>query len=118
MLPGKRAIRVGDLILKEIAFLLLEKVKDPRVKGVTLTGIKLSDDLKSAKIYFSALGETEEIKKAGAGLQSACKFIKREIGKSMELRYVPHLEFIHDTSLANGSRMEKLFEQLRETEKD
>ena len=118
MLPGKRAVRVGDLILKEIAFLLLEKVKDPRVKGVTLTGIKLTDDLKSAKIYFSALGEQEEIERAGSGLESACRFIKREIARSMELRYVPHLEFVHDTSLANGSRMEKLFDKLRETEKE
>lgn len=117
MLPGKRAVRVGDLILKEIAFLLLEKVKDPRVKGVTLTGINLTDDLKSAKIYFSAMGGPDEIKRAGSGLESAGKFIKREIGRSMQLRYVPHLEFVHDTSLADGSHMEKLFERLRETDK-
>ena len=117
MLPGKRAVRVGDLILKEIAFLLLEKVKDPRVRRVTLTGIKLTDDLKSAKIYFSALGEQQEIERARSGLESACRFIKREIGRSMQLRYVPNLEFVHDTSLANGSRMEKLFEELKETDK-
>ncbi len=118
MLPGKRAVRVGDLILKEIAFLLLEKVKDPRVRRVTLTGIKLTDDLKSAKIYFSALGEQEEIERARSGLESACRFIKREIGRSMQLRYVPNLEFVHDTSLADGSRMEKLFEELKETDKE
>ena len=118
MLPGKRAVRVGDLILKEIAFLLLEKVKDPRVKGVTLTGIKLTDDLKSAKIYFSALGEKDEIERARSGLDSACRFIKREIGRSMQLRYVPNLDFVHDNSLAEGSRMEKLFEELRETDRE
>ena len=118
MLPGKRAVRVGDLILKEIAFLLLERVKDPRIKGVTLTGIKLTDDLKSAKVYFSALGGQEEIERAGSGLESARGFIKREIAGSMQLRYVPRLEFVHDTSLAEGSRMEKLFEKLRETDKE
>ncbi len=118
MLPGKRAVRVGDLILREIAFLLLEKVKDPRVRGVTLTGIKLTDDLKSAKVFFSALGEQEEIERARSGLDSARIFIKREIGRSMQLRYVPNLDFVHDTSLANGSRMEKLFEELRETDKE
>jgi len=118
MLPGKRAVRVGDLILKEIAFLLLEKVKDQRVRGVTLTGIDLSDNLKSARIYFSAMGGEEEIKRAGAGLESASKFIKREIGRNMQLRYVPKLKFVHDTSLADGSHMEKLFDKIRETEKD
>jgi ribosome-binding factor A len=56
MLPGKRSVRVGDVILKEVAFLLLEKVRDPRVQGVTLTGVRLSDDLKLARIYFQRHG--------------------------------------------------------------
>ena len=118
MLPGKRAVRVGDLILKEIAFLLLEKVKDQRVRGVTLTGIDLTDNLKSARVYFSIMGGPDEIERAGSGLESACRYIKREIGRRMQLRYVPDLKFIHDSSLANGSHMEKLFEKMREAEKE
>ena len=117
MLPGKRSLRVGDLILREIAFLLLEKVKDPRVQGVTLTGIHLSDDLKRAKIFYSVVGDQQQIEKARAGLNSAKGFIKREIGIRMELRYVPEISFAHDPSLEGGSHMERVFEKIREAEK-
>jgi len=117
MVPGKRAVRVGDLILREVAFLLLEKVKDPRVQGVTLTGIRLSNDLKQAKVFYSVLGEDVQIEQALKGLNSAKGFIKREIGNRMELRYVPEISFVHDPSLKEGSHMEQVFEKLRESEK-
>ncbi len=117
MASGKRATRVGDLILREIAFLLLEKVKDPRVRGVTLTGIRLSNDLKQAKVFYSVLGEQVEIEKALKGLNSAKGFIKRQIGTRMELRYVPELLFVHDASLEEGSHLERVFEKMGAFEK-
>jgi ribosome-binding factor A len=112
MLAGKRALRVGDEILKEIAFLLLERVKDPRVRRVTLTGIRLSDDLRLARIYYSVMGDSGVIEAARAGLDSAKGFIKREIGIRMTLRYVPEIRFIHDASLETGTQMDKLFEEM------
>jgi ribosome-binding factor A len=114
MLSYKRAKRVGDNILKEIAYLLLFKVRDPRVKGVTVTGIHLSDDLRHAKVYYSVMGSTEDVKTAQAGLDSAKGFIKREIGLRMELRYVPDLMFIYDPSLKWSSKVEELIEQIKE----
>ena len=116
MATGKRAVRVGDLILREMAFLLLEKVQDPRVQGVTLTGIRLSNDLKQAKVFYSVLGGQGEIEKALEGLNSAKGFIKRQIGTRMELRYVPEILFVHDASLESGSHMERVFEKLGPSE--
>ena len=116
MLAGKRAVRVGDHILREIAILLLEKLEDPRVQGVTLTGIRLSDDLKAARVYYSVMGEKEQIGRSQAGLDSAKGFIKREIGLRAALRYVPEITFVHDTSLEKGSHMDKLFEEIEKAE--
>jgi ribosome-binding factor A len=116
MLAGKRAKRVGDQILKEIAVLLLEKVRDPRVEGVTLTGIHLSNDLKLARVYFSVLGGQKGVDRGQKGLDSAKGFIKREIGHRMDLRYVPELMFLHDRSLESGSRLERILEKLKEEE--
>lgn len=113
MLAGKRSKKVGDEILKEMAFLLLESVKDPRVRQVTLTGIKLSSDLKNARVYYSVLGGEQEIQRAQSGLDSAKGFIKRRIGAKMSLRYVPEIVFEHDPSLERGSEMERLFESIR-----
>lgn len=111
-------MRVGDQILREIAVLLLEKVKDPRVRGVTLTGIHLSNDLKEGKVYFSVLGDRNHINSVQRGLESAKGFIKREIGLRLSLRYVPEIKFVYDSSLEKGSQMDRLFEELRREEKE
>ena len=113
MLAGKRAIRVGDILLKELADLLMRRVRDPRVTGVTLTGIRVSNDLKHAKVYFSLIGDEQAIMEVQEGLESAKGFIKREIGQRMELKYVPDIVFKHDPSLATGERMEKLFQNMK-----
>lgn len=114
--PSKRAIRVGDAILREIATIILEKTKDPRVRGVTLTGIHLSNDLKSARVFFSALGGADEIKQAQSGVDSAKGFLKREIAARMELRYVPDITFVHDPTLQHADRLEALFDKIRKEE--
>ncbi len=113
MLAGKRAVRVGDQLLKEMAELLMKKVNDPRVKRTTLTGIHLSDDLKHARIYYSVLGGDQAVREAQAGLDSAKGFIKRELSLRMALKYIPEIIFKHDRTLEMGDHMEKLFETLK-----
>jgi len=117
MLSGKRATRVGEQILKFIAGLLVEEIRDPRVKRVTLTDINLSDDLKNARIYFSVIGAEDEVKKAIIGLESAKGFIKRKLAKGSQLRYVPNIFFEYDPTLATGNRLEQLFNKI-ETEEE
>ncbi len=116
MLAGKRALKVGDQILKEMSFILLDRVTDPRVKGVTVTGIKLSNDLKRARVFFSVIGDENLLNEAQAGLDSAKGFIKREISSRMSLKYTPEIIFMYDSSLKYGSDMEKLFEKLKSDE--
>lgn len=116
MLAGKRAVRVGDQILKEIAILLLNRVKDPRVKGVTVTGIKLSNDLKIGTVFFSIIGDESEKEKALEGLNSAKGFIKREIGLRMKLRYIPEIKFVYDPSLETGNHLDRIFEEMHKNE--
>lgn len=116
MLAGKRAVRVGGQLLKEMAGLLMMKVRDPRVKGTTLTGIHLSNDLKNARVYFSVLGDDQAVRDAQAGLDSAKGYIKREIGRRLALKYMPDIVFKHDRTLEMGDHMEKLFETLKSEE--
>ncbi len=116
MLAGSRAVRVGDQLLKEMAELLMQKVNDPRVKGTTLTGIHLSNDLKNARVYYSVLGGDKAVRDAQAGLDSAKGYIKREIGLRLSLKYMPNIVFKHDRTLEMGDHMEKLFETLKSEE--
>ena len=113
MLAGKRAVRVGDQLLREVADLLLSSVRDPRVKGITLTGVDLSHDLKHAKIFYSLIGDEMEFERVQEGLDSAKGFIKRELAARMGLKYMPDIIFRRDLSLEEGNRMERLFERLK-----
>jgi ribosome-binding factor A len=116
VLAGKRSARVGGELFKEIAELLEYRVKDPRVRSVTITGVEMSGDLKLAKIFYSVFDDETTLKDVDRGLQSVKGFIKREIGRRMELRYVPDLIFMHDPSLKRGEEMERLFDGLITTD--
>lgn len=108
-----RTERIGVLIQREMAMLLIEKVKDPRVAGITLSGIRVSRDLKSVRQYFSVMGGPEERETARAGLESAKGFLKRAIGERLALRYVPEILFEYDDTLERGRRMEVLLDKLK-----
>jgi ribosome-binding factor A len=118
MLAGKRAVRIGDQLLREMADLLLRKVRDPRIKGATLTGVRLSNDLRHARVYYSVIGDREDLERTQAGLDSAKGFIKKEIGYRMDLKYMPDITFEHDPSLEKGDHMERLFERQKGEESD
>jgi len=117
MLAGNRSHRVGDQILREISDLLLKKVKDPRLKGVTITDVSMSKDLRRAHVYYSIFGTEEQKKQAGEGFESATGYIRREIGERLQLRYIPDIRFEYDTSLEYGQKMERILANLN-PEKD
>ena len=115
----KRSDRVADLLHREIADLVFRRVKDPRLASITITGVKVSDDLKHARVFFCAMGGSkgEDAKKnAAAGLQKAKGFIRMELGRRLSLRYVPELEFNYDVSFEYGDKIEKLLKELHKDE--
>ena len=98
--------------MKVVADLLLHKVRDPRVKNVTLTGIEVSKDLRHSRIFFSVLGNAKDILKTQAGLDSARGFIKKEIGHRLEIKYIPDIIFKYDPTLEKTEDLEKLFKKI------
>ncbi len=114
MLPFKRSERVGELMLEEISTLLLREIKDPRIGFVTLTRVQVSDDLRYAKVFVSILGTLEqEQSQTLQGLQSAAKFMRRELGRRLRLKYVPELTFHLDKSIEYGVHIAKVLEEIK-----
>lgn len=111
----KRADRVADLILKELAEVLLRRVKDPRLADITLTAVRVSPDLRHARVFYSLLGDDKKKASAAAGLESARGFVKRELGKRLQLRRMPDIEFNFDGSLEYGSHIDRLLDDLEES---
>lgn len=115
----KRSDRVADLLKKEIADLVFRRVKDPRVAGVTISGVEVSDDLKHARVFYCVMGQSanEDAKKnAASGLDKARGFVRQELGRRLSLRYIPQLQFQYDNSFEYGDKIEKLLKELHKDE--
>jgi len=112
----KRADRVADLLKIEIADLLLKQVRDPRIGSVTITGVKVTDDLRTAKVFFVEMGKDECSADLQAGLLKATGFLRRELGRRLQLRRVPEIIFAYDPSFAYGNRIDTLLKEIHEKE--
>lgn len=106
-----RAQRVGDLIQKSLAQILLTSMPDERFHLVTVTGVTLSRDLSYAKVYVSVLLEDkDEILKTMKALNRAAKHIRYQLAKDVILRIVPELKFIYDESTFRGFEISRLLD--------
>ena len=114
----KRSDRVADLLRQEIADLLLRRVKDPRIAGVIVTGVELTDDLRHARVYFCISGNCTDQDKENAvvGLSKAKGFMRQELAKRLTTRHVPQLDFHYDTSFEYGDKIERLLKELKTDE--
>jgi ribosome-binding factor A len=108
----KRVDRISHLIKREVADMLRREVKDPRIGMVSITEVTLSKDLRYAHIYYSVIGEEKAVSDSMVGLERATGFIQRQLGHRLSLRYTPIVDFKFDTSLEQGSRMERIIRDL------
>jgi ribosome-binding factor A len=113
-MAGRRADRVGALLQSALSEVLLRGVKDPRVGLVTVTGARMSPDLKHATIYVSVHGDERAEKQTLAGLASARAYLQSQIGRRLGLRFTPELRFEIDPTIGNAERLERLLREARE----
>jgi len=105
----KRSSRVASQIQKELALILQQGVKDPRIGFVTVNEVDLSKDLTAAKVYVTVLGTDEAGQiKSLSYLNDAVPYIRSEVGKRMRLRCVPYIKFLYDSSFERGMRVSEL----------
>ncbi len=102
---ARRPERVAELVLREISQMLLRDLKDPRLRGITLTGVRMTDDLRHGRVFFSHLEGQSRASQAVAGFRSAGGFIRHQVGQALGLRYTPELEFEFDPGLERAARI-------------
>ena len=108
----KRSERVQELLLKEISVLIQRGLKDPRIGFATVTTVELTNNLKHAKVYISVFGTESEQCDTIKGLTNASGFIRGSLGKNLNLRYIPVLEFILDETAKRVARINKIINEL------
>ena len=117
MSTSNRPERVGQEIQAAIANILTRgELKDPRIGYITITGVKVSPDLKTARVYYSMIGTEQERKDTHKGLEAAKGFIRREVTEAVNLRVSPEIFFTFDESLERGDRIERLLREVEEKE--
>ncbi len=111
--PFARADRVGGLIHESLSKLLQKSISDPRLESVSITGIKVSPDLKLAKVYFVISDHISTKEEAFAGFKKAKGFIKYSLAQKLKLRYMPDLQFYYDDSIDYGFHMNSVFKKIK-----
>lgn len=107
-----RTDRISEEIKKELSHIIRENIKDPRLPDfVSITAVRVTRDLRYAKVYVSIYGDEEKKKDAIAALTHAAGFIRREIGQRISLRYTPEILFKLDESIEHGMHISKLIEE-------
>ncbi len=114
MAEYQRSDRVGDSLLEIIAEILRREIEDPRLQRLNLTGVKLSKDLRHAKIFFRLMPGQDTRDDALAGLKRAAGFLRSRLSKKLELRFVPAIEFVYDESEDEARRIEALLDKIRQ----
>ena len=117
-MASNRIGRINEEIQRELAARLRE-MKDPRLHKtmLSITRVETTPDLRYAKVYVSLL-DKEYTKEVLAGLKSSAGYLRRELGRSLQLRYTPELQWQADDSIIHGARILKLINDLDIKEDD
>ncbi len=117
MTTHDRPTRIAHEMQREIGTLIAKGLKDPRITGfITVTGAKMSPDLREATIYVSIHGDEATQKNTLAGLEAASGYLKREASRAIKLRFVPNLRFVYDESIEEGDKIDRLLREVKEKE--
>ena len=116
----KRSARVAEGLMQELAVLVSQTLRDPRVKNVVVTRVDMSDDLRQARVYVRALEGTDDDarkKEIVEGLERASGVLRRETTRALKLRVAPELKFFYDDGQDKRSRIDRLLLEIEHESK-
>jgi ribosome-binding factor A len=110
---SRRPEQVGETVRQVVTDALLREIRDPRVGLVTVTHVKVSGDLSSARVAVAVPGEAAEQQRALEGLQSAAGFLRSRLAKALTTRTIPELRFELDRGIEHAARIDRLLAEVR-----
>ncbi len=108
----KRADRVADVIKNELSILIIQRVRDPKLRDISISRVELSDDLRHAKIYYTSFQGSIDAKVIKDRLAKAKGFMRSHLARKLNLRYTPELHFWYDKTAEKVEEMERLLADL------
>ena len=112
----RRPERLAEALREEITEVVGYELEDPRLLGVTVTDVRVSENLRDAKVYVLVEGDEAEIKEAMKALQHAASYVKQQVALNLNLHHAPHLHFARDTVEEKAARIEELLGEMAQGE--
>lgn len=112
----QRPERLEDQIQFLLSTLVLRELRDPDLGFLTITAVRITPDRGLAKIYFTVLGDADQLARSRKALGRAAGFLRTQLAQRLKLRRVPELRFMPDATLEDGNRMEAIFAEIHEEE--
>ncbi len=101
--------KVAEELRREVSQILHFELSDPRIVGVTVTGVRMTSDLKLARVYFAMPGGEDRAKEAEQALKKSAQYVRRLVASRIIIKYMPQIEFFYDESLEIETKLEKIF---------
>src|SRR5262245_6927101 len=109
---SRRLLKAAEAIRGVVSMAILTEMRDPRVKNVTVVGVEVLPDMKSAKVFVSIMGSEKEQQLALSGLQSAAGFLQKKIAERIETRYTPRLTFVLDKGVKASLEVNRILREV------
>jgi ribosome-binding factor A len=113
-MSGHRVERLSEQIREELSLIIDGDLEDPRVGLATITEVRVTPDLSSAKIFVSVVGTDEEVAASLEALNHAAGFIRHQLGHALRIKRTPELRFVHDHTVRTAERIEQILQEEEE----
>ena len=116
-MTSRRLLKANEAIREVVSMAILTELRDPRVKNVTVVGVDVAPDMKSAKVSVSIMGDEKQQKLSLSGLQNAAGFLQQKIAERIDTRYTPRLSFVMDKGVKNSLEVMRILNEVLPKEK-
>lgn len=117
MLSYKRSVRVAELLQQEISK-IVQELRTPELGFVTVTGVKLTDDLQESRVFYSVIGSPEDVARSGELLQAMLPEIRHQVAMRVNMRRTPTIELVYDDTSEKANRIFEILNQIHDEEQE
>jgi ribosome-binding factor A len=111
-MTSRRLLKAAEAIREVVSMAILTEMRDPRVKDVTVVGVEVAPDMKSAKVAVSIMGDEKRQQLSLSGLQNAAGFLQKKIADEIDTRYTPRLTFVLDKGVKNSLEIQRILNEV------
>lgn len=111
-MSSRRVLKAAEAIREVVGMAILTDLRDPRISNVTVTRVEVSGDMRVAKVYVSVMGDESRQQLSLRGLQNAAGFLQSKVGKRIDTRYTPRIQFVLDQGVKNSLAISRILQEV------